>query len=301
MNLSQFDLFCQIARVKSFSKAAKLLHISQPAISAQIQSMEDYYSVRLFDRTPQGVSLTAAGTVLYDYAQKILAVHDDLERKLAMMCAASNRHLHVGATPTAGSYALACGIWTFKDKYPELDISLEIASSQNIIGKMLHKDLNLAIVEGPVENLKGIEQKTVFTDELIAIVPNEQPWRECTTVSLQDLLAHRLTLREEGSELHAILNYALQPLGMTYDDLKPRTIITNFDAIKSAVEAGYSVSICLRLAVQKEIRRGSLLARPIESLDSRVTYSLLYPDSDLTSVSKRFIRFIVAPGELEVC
>lgn len=301
MNLSQFDLFCQIARVKSFSKAAKLLHISQPAISAQIQSMEDYYSIRLFDRTPQGVSLTAAGTVLYDYAQKILEVHDDLERKLASMCAASNRHLSVGATPTAGNYALACGIWTFKDKHPDLDINLEIASSQDIIRKLLNNNINLAIVEGPVQNLKGTVQKTVFTDELIAIVPNKQPWREQTTVRLDDLIANRLVLREEGSELQAILDHALLPLGLTYNDLKPRTIITNFDAIKSAVEAGYSVSICLRLAVQKEIRRGLLMALPIEGIDSPVTYSLLYPDSDLTNVTKRFIRFILSPGELEVC
>lgn len=301
MNLSQFDLFCQIARVKSFSKAAKLLHISQPAISAQIQSMEEYYSVKLFERTPQGVSLTAAGAIVYDYAKKILEVHDDLERKLSSMCDANNKYLAIGATPTAGSYALACGIWTFKDKYPDLDINLEIGDSRTIITKILNKSINLAIIEGPVHTYKGIVQKTVFTDELIAIVPNRPEWQNKTVVRLDELLTNRLVLREEGSELQAILDQALSPLGITYNDLKPRTIITNFDAIKSAVEAGYSVSLCLRLSVQKEIRRGGLLALPVEGIIPHVAYSLLYPESDLTSTAKRFIRFITSPGELEVC
>jgi len=93
LHLNQLDLFCQVARVKSFSKAAKLLHISQPAISAQIHSMEEYYGIKLFERTPHGVVLTPAGNVLFEQAKQILDLHEDLERKLASMADEKNQHL----------------------------------------------------------------------------------------------------------------------------------------------------------------------------------------------------------------
>ena len=301
MQLGQFDLFCQVARVKSFSKAAKLLHISQPAISAQIHSMEEYYGIKLFERTPHGVSLTPAGTVLFDYAKQILELHEDLERRLTSMADEKNQKLIVGATPTVGGHALACGIWTFKDKYPDLQISLEIDNPQAVVTKIYEKDVDLAIVECPVRSYKGLTIKPVFTDELVAIVPNNEHWSGRTSVSLDELKKSRLILREEGSELHCILDEALRPLGLGFADLKPCTTISSSNAIKTAVENGHGVSISLRLTVQKELRHGNVLALAIENVDSRVEYNLVYRDDDLSSVAKRFIRFITSPGELEVC
>lgn len=301
MQLGQFDLFCQVARVKSFSKAAKLLHISQPAISAQIHSMEEFYGIKLFERTPHGVTLTPAGTVLFDYAKQILEMHEDLERKLTGMADEKNQKLVIGATPTVGSHALACGIWTFKDKYPDLQINLEINNPQEVVTKIFEKDVDLAIVECPVRNYKGLMIKTVFTDELVAIVPNNDHWAGRTSVTLEELMKNRLILREEGSELHYILDETLKPLNLRFTDLKPRTTITSSNAIKAAVENGHGVSIGLRLTIQKELRHGNVLALAIENIDPRVEYNLVYRDDDLSSVAKRFIRFITSPGELEVC
>lgn len=301
MQLGQFDLFCQVARVKSFSKAAKLLHISQPAISAQIHSMEEFYGIKLFERTPHGVSLTPAGTVLFDYAKQILELHEDLERKLTGMADEKNQKLVIGATPTVGSHALACGIWTFKDKYPDLQINLEINNLQEVATKVYEKDVDLAIVECPVKGYKGLTTKTVFTDELVAIVPKNEYWSAKTSVTLEELMKNRLILREDGSELHYILDEALKPLSLSFADLKPRTTISSSVAIKAAVENGHGVSIGLRLTVQKELRHGTILALAIDNIDPRVEYNLVYRENDLSSVAKRFIRFIISPGELEVC
>ncbi len=301
MQLGQFDLFCQVARVKSFSKAAKLLHISQPAISAQIHSMEEFYGIKLFERTPHGVSLTPAGTVLFDYAKQILELHEDLERKLTGMADEKNQKLVIGATPTVGSHALACGIWTFKDKYPDLQINLEINNLQEVATKVYEKDVDLAIVECPVKGYKGLTTKTVFTDELVAIVPKNEYWSAKTSVTLEELMKNRLILREDGSELHYILDEVLKPLSLSFADLKPRTTISSSVAIKAAVENGHGVSIGLRLTVQKELRHGTILALAIDNIDPRVEYNLVYRENDLSSVAKRFIRFIISPGELEVC
>ncbi|SDF09382.1 LysR family transcriptional regulator [Sporolituus thermophilus] len=301
MQLGQFDLFCQVARVKSFSKAAKLLHISQPAISAQIHSMEEYYGIKLFERTPHGVILTEAGATLFEYAKQILELHEDLERKLSSIADEKNQRLIIGATATVGSHALACGIWTFKDKYPELQINLEIGSLQEMIAKIYDKTIDLAIIECPVANYKGITKKSVFTDELVAIVPNNEQWAGKTSVTIEELTKSRLILPEEGSELHYILDQALEPLNLKFVNLKPRITISNSNAIKSAVEKGHGVSICLRLTVQKELRHGTLLALPIENIAQSVEYNLVYRDADLSGIAKRFIRFITLPGELEVC
>lgn len=301
MQLGQFDLFCQVARVKSFSKAAKLLHISQPAISAQIHSMEEFYGIKLFERTPHGVTLTSAGEILFDYAKQILELHDELERKLAGMADEKNQRLIIGATATVGSHALACGIWTFKDKYPDLHISLEIGSLQDMVARIDDHTIDLAIIECPIFNYKGLTKKSVFTDELVAIVPNNEQWTNKKSVTIDELTKHRLILPEEGSELQSILDEALAPLKMKFTDLKPRTTISNSNAIKSAVEKGHGVSVCLRLTVQRELRHGIVLALPIENITQSVEYNLVYRDAELSSIAKRFIRFIMAPGELEVC
>lgn len=301
MQLGQFDLFCQVARVKSFSKAAKLLHISQPAISAQVHSMEEFYGIKLFERTPHGVTLTPAGSILFDSAKKILELHEDLERTLAGLADEKNQKLVIGATPAVGSHALACGIWTFKDKYPDLQLHLEIANPQEIITRIYEKTIDLAILECPVQGNKGFTRKSVFTDQLIAIVPNNEHWSQKTSVTVEELIQNRLILREEGSELHAILDYALQPLNLKFTDLKPRTSISDSNAIKSAVERGHGVSICLRLTIQKELRHGAILALPIEGAEQNIEYNLIYRESDLSGIAKRFVRFITSPGELEVC
>ena len=301
MQLGQFDLFCQVARVKSFSKAAKLLHISQPAISAQVHSMEEFYGIKLFERTPHGVTLTPAGSILFDSAKKILELHEDLERTLAGLADEKNQKLVIGATPAVGSHALACGIWTFKDKYPDLQLHLEIANPQEIITRIYEKTIDLAIVECPVQGNKGFVRKSVFTDQLIAIVPNNEHWSQKTSVTVEELIQNRLIMREEGSELHAILDYALQPLNLKFTDLKPRTSISDSNAIKSAVERGHGVSICLRLTIQKELRHGAILALPIEGAEQNIEYNLIYRESDLSGIAKRFVRFITSPGELEVC
>lgn len=301
MQLGQFDLFCQVARVKSFSKAAKLLHISQPAISAQIHSMEEYYGIKLFERTPHGVTLTSAGGILFDSVKKILELHEDLERTLAGLADEKNQRLIIGATPTVGSHALACGIWTFKDKYPDLQINLEIGNPQEIIGKLYDKTVDLAIFECPIPGHKGLTRKAVFTDSLVAIVPNNEHWSKKTSVSIEDLTKDRLILREEESELHSILDHALKPLNIRFSDLKPRTYISDSNAIKSAVERGHGVSMCLRLTIQRELRHGTILALPIDGIDQTVEYNLVYREADLSGMAKRFIRFIASPGELEVC
>lgn len=301
MHLGQFDLFCQVARVKSFSKAAKLLHISQPAISAQIHSMEEFYGIKLFERTPHGVTLTPAGGILFDASKKILEMHEDLERTLAGLSDEKNKKLVIGATPAVGSHALACGIWAFKDKYPDLQISLEIGNPQEITTRLFDKSIDLAILECPIQSQKGLTLKEVFTDQLVAIVPNNDDWSGKSSVTVEELLNNRLILREEGSELQLILDYALQPLKMKFSDLKPQTSITDSNAIKSAVERGHGVSICLRLTIQKELRHGAILALPIDGVEQRIEYNLAYRESDLSGIAKRFIRFITTPGELEVC
>jgi molybdate transport repressor ModE-like protein len=299
MQLGQFDLFCQVARVKSFSKAAKLLHISQPAISAQIHSMEEFYGIKLFERTPHGVNLTPAGSTLFEYAKRLLQIHEELERKLTIMADEKNQRLTIGASPTVGSHSLAYGIWSFKDKYPELSTNLVIDSPQDIMKRILDKELDLAIIECPIRNLKGLTVKTILTDELVAIVPNSKKWVGKNTVSLDELSNNRLILRENGSELHYILDEALKPLNLSYADLNPYTTVTNTNAIIAAVENGFGVSIGLRLTVQSELKHGSILAIPISQISSKVEYSLIYREQELSHVAKRFIRFITTPSEIE--
>jgi LysR family transcriptional regulator, transcriptional activator of the cysJI operon len=302
MQIHQLEMYCMVARLKSFSKAAKLLFMSQPAVSNQIQSLENYYGTRLFDRHTHGVSLTSTGEVVYDYAIKILDLHDYMEKEIDRVLNVENKKLVVGASSSVGNYSLPCSIWTFKDKYPEIEISLEIANTSSIIQYVLEERVHLGVVEGPIEH-KDLASKDVSDDQLILIAPPTDEWLEYSQISIPDIKKHPLIMREHGSGIRKIwedivMNYSQIHL----DEFKIIAEMGSTDAIKSAVESGLGIAVLSRLSVQKELRRGTLTGIEIEGVANAIKYQLVYRrDKFQPSLTSRFIRFLSRPEERSFC
>jgi|GEM_PF-2304618 len=135
--LDQFRVFSIVAQTKSFSKAAKLLHLSQPAVSSKIQTMEEALGVKLFTRTSQGVKLTEAGKIAYEYTTRFLDMEQSMNNDINHFLS-SGHQLIIGSSCTSGNYALPGSISNFKQKFPQANIKLNISNSQETIGK-LHK------------------------------------------------------------------------------------------------------------------------------------------------------------------
>lgn len=301
MSLSQFEVFCTVAEEKSLTKAAKRLHLSQPAVSAQIKALESNYQLPLFQRTNQGVTLTSAGEIVYQYAQQLIHIHEDMEHALDAFTKSKGSQLVVGASTVVGGYPLPCSIWIFKEQHPEAIVKLEVANSANILEKVKTAALDLAVIEGPVET-NEIIVKPCGEDELVLITPYIDPWVNLEHITLTQLRQIPLILREQGSGLRCILEKALADQGLKVDDLQVYTEMGNLGSIKSAVEAGHGVSIVPRMTIRKEIYTKMLRALPITELDLRFTYKIIYHQNQILSdVAKAFIQLVTDPNERNFC
>ena len=120
---NELKIFCLVAEQQNFSKAAKALHMSQPAVSTHIKNLEGFYNGQLFERTSHGVVLTKVGEIFYAYAKRIQELQDEMEQEMACLLSAECKQVIVGASTTIGNVSLPCTIYMFKEEYPEVNIS----------------------------------------------------------------------------------------------------------------------------------------------------------------------------------
>jgi DNA-binding transcriptional LysR family regulator len=301
MNFYQFELFCMVVRTKSISKAARNLHLSQPAVSQQIQAMEGYYNVTLFNRSPQGVTLTVPGKVVYDYAQKFMTLFSDLEHDLDKLMGAENSNLVIGASTTIGNYSIPCSLWAFKQKNPQVNLRLDIKNSSEIFQGLVGNEYDLGLIEGETDTGNIIKRK-IHEYPLNIITPNQEPWTDMDSVSLEEITKTPLIIREKESGTRMTFEKFLKQNQIDLMNLNIITEMTSISAIKSAVQAGLGISFCPDIAVKKEVKQGSLLALPIKDFDISIPYYLIYqPEKFLSSIAKTFVRFVILPDQRFFC
>jgi len=289
-----------VTRLQSFSKAAKMLHLSQPAVSTHVKNLEEYYQGQLFDRTPHGVTLTKAGEVFHTYALKILEIQDEMEQQIETVFRHENNQIVIGASSTIGNVSLPCSIYLFKEQYPEVELCLNIANAEEVLGLVMADEVDIGVVEGETES-SSLMALPVVTDELVLIVPSRHP-AEGGVISLQDFLKHPLILREDGSGTRKILLTALARHGYSVNELNVITEMKNIYAIKSAVEAGLGGSIVPRLAVRKEAYTGTLKVLTITDMEMPLIFNIVYPKNrSLSTKTKLFIKFLTDPEESCLC
>jgi len=300
LDSNQLKIFCMVTRQQSFSKAAKLLHMSQPAVSTHVKNLEEYYQGQLFARTPQGVTLTKAGEVFYDYAQKILDLQDEMEQQIETVFKHENNQVVIGASTTIGNVSLPCSIYLFKEQYPEVELCLNIANAEEVLSMVMSDVVDIGVVEGDTES-STLKSLHVTSDELVLIVPPQHP-AEGDVISLQDFLKQPLIMREDGSGTKKILATALAHHGYSVNQLNVITEMKNIYAIKSAVEAGLGGSVMPLLAVRKEAYTGTLKVLRIMDMHMPLIFNIVYPNSrPLTTKAKLFIKFLTNPEESCLC
>lgn len=289
-----------VTRLQSFSKAAKMLHMSQPAVSTHIKNLEEYYQGHLFDRTPQGVVLTKAGEVFYSYALRILELQEEMEQQLESVLQKENNQIIVGASTTIGNVSLPCSIYLFKEEYPEVNIRLEIANADEVSRKVVADEVDIGVLEGYRESPE-MNVIPVTSDELVVIVPPNHPSTD-GTISLEDFLKQPIILREDGSGTRKLLAAELEKNSHSINDLNVITQMTTIDAIKSAVEAGLGGAVVPRLAVRKEAYLGTLKVLKIVGMNMPLDFNIIYPtNKPLSTSTKRFIKFLTNPEERFLC
>jgi len=264
MTLDQLQIFLAVAQHMHFTRASEALYITQPSVSAAIQSLEEQYGVKLFHRIGRRIELTEAGRTLQKEAQKILTQVELTERGLQELNDLQRGELRLGASQTIGSYWLPYFVSKFKQQYPSIRIDCTLGNTQEISTGTVTGLFDLGLVEGEVEPsvLVSLEQQIVGSDRLRIVVGQAHPWFEQAVVPACELTTTAWVMREQGSGTRQQFEQVLRQWGIEPADLTVILEMRNGEMVKAIVESGVGAAAISDLIIVKELRLD--LLRPIQ-------------------------------------
>lgn len=255
----RLQVFHTVAKLLSFTKAAEELHMTQPAVTFQIRQLEEHFNTRLFDRTHNRISLTEAGSKVYDFSDRIFVLNAEMENAVREITGEISGVLILGASTTIAEYMLPSLLGDFKRKYPDVSIRLKVSNSDGIVSMVENNTIDLGVVEAPVSN-KNLSVETCRTDQMVLIVPPDHELASEEVFDLRRLPDFPYICREEGSGTREVLRESMTHIGHEQQELQVVMELGSPEAIKGAVEAGMGISILSRSTVSKELALGSLVA-----------------------------------------
>lgn len=303
MNRYQLELFALTVEAQKISTAARLLHLTQPAVSNQIKHLERFYGTALLTRAKEGVRPTPTGDVLYRYAKEILRQYDLLDREIDDLTGAEDQQVIIGTTYTAGNYALPCQVWTFKDRYPKANLQIEIASIPDLSRRLLDRSITLAVIEGPAPALEGhpnVLARCLYADEIILVAASRSPWSK-RRLTQADLPGAPLVVPAAGWGVREVFAESLHAHGLAESALTIKAQMAGMEGIKATVEAGAGVGVITRSTVQRELRRGAFQDVTPAGWAISIGFKVFFQAEFVPSVARRFIRFVAQPEDLGPC
>jgi DNA-binding transcriptional LysR family regulator len=292
MTLRQLEVFLAIARDKSFSLAAKRIHLSQPTTSEHMQELRRELGTALFARRGRAIALTEAGRVFETYAARILSDIADARQAVTELEGLKRGSLLIGASTTPGIYLLPGLIGDFRSRHPGIELRLDIANSQIIEERVRANQLDLGIVGGH-ELARGEECLAAgLVDELVLVVPPHHPWARRRDVLPTLLVEQPLLVREEGSATRRVTERSLASAGVKYT---VRMELGHTEAIKQAVIAGLGVAFVSVYAISGEVTTGRLAALRLRGLPIRRHFHVIHNEGRALGASARaFLQHLEA-------
>jgi DNA-binding transcriptional LysR family regulator len=292
MELRKLDAFCKVVELKSFTRAAKAMLLSQPTVSEHIRSLENELDQKLVDRLGRKVEPTPAGRLLYQYADKILKTRAEALQAIARFGGIVTGRIRMGCSTIPGTYILPGLIGRFRDLHPEIKMTLHITSSRIIADKVLAGDIELGIV-GAKWNEGGLEWNPMFADELTLAVPPDHAWAREKSIVLEQLGREPFIFRERDSGTRRVFAAILERHGLREKDLQEVAEIGSTAAVKEAVKAGIGVAVVSACAVRDEVACGRLAAVSVRGLElQRPFYLITRKNRALSPVTSVFTAFL---------
>lgn len=292
MDLWQLQVFCRVVEAKSFSKAAALVHLSQPTVSSHVQDLEAHFGCRLIDRLSRQAVPTQAGRLLHSYARRLLSLRDETEAAMAEHQGRMRGTLVIGGSTIPGGYLLPITIGIFKKRYPEISVTLRIDDTSGIVGGILAGTLEMGVVGAEVKN-RSLFQEKVLNDRMRLIVPEGHPWAEKKRVPLAALLTEPFIVRERGSGTLQSIQESLSRIGRGLDELNIVAEMGSTEAIRQAIKNRVGVSILSTLAVDNELASGQLKALAVDGVDlTRSFYLTRHRQRSISPLGAAFLAVL---------
>ena len=288
MEIRQLKAFVAICETKTFTAGAKRTNITQAAISMQIRQLEDAVGLPLFTRTPRRVILTEAGELLLVRARTILREHDAALAEIAEIAGAEHGRLRIGsASAMFATVQLPAILEQLKGKFPNAEITVISGTSNRLVEKILHGDIDMAFVSFPVE-AHNIQTDLLFSDEIVAIADPQHRLAKEKTISAAALAHEPLILGEKGGNTRRMIDEFFAAA-----NVKPNVVmeLSRQEAINRMVENKMGVGIAGAKNVAREVREKRLVAWQIETAKIKWDLGLARLHGGYSSpIAKEFIN-----------
>ncbi len=287
------ETFCRVADLRSFSKAADDLFLTQPTVSGHILSLEQSLSLRLFDRARREVRLTKSGQVFHEYASRILSLRQDLLNALSEFSLGIRGELSLGTSTIPGEYLLPRLIGDFKKEHPSFIISLKIADTREVIEYVLDDRVEIGIIGAKV-NHPSLHYEKCAEDEIIVVAPSDHPLTRKKKASLDELLEEPWIIREEGSGTRLAVEKELRKRGKSFRQFNVATEMGSTSSVKAGVKAKLGLAFVSERAVKEEVRQGLLSRIDLEGFEPirRQIYIVSHRRRTLSPMGAEFFRFL---------
>ena len=262
MTLEQLRIFLAVAEYLHFTRAAEAIYITQPAVSAAIQNLEEQYSVKLFHRVGRRIEITEAGRLLQVEAQKILDQITLTERGLRELNNLQRGELQLGSSMTVGNYWLPDKISQFKRQHPGISVNCTLANAEEICEGTATGLFDLGLMTGEVKpSLQNIlQQEVVGSERLRIVVGRTHAWFGYEEILVDDLVTTSWVMRESGSGAQQMFEQALKDWGVELTQLDVVLVLSSSEMVKAVVESGVGAAAIPELMVEKELQLSTLQA-----------------------------------------
>ena len=286
MDFDQLEIFLEVARLASFSRAAEKRYRTQPAISSQIRALEEEVGARLLDRSGGRVSLTAAGKLFFKYAEDTIEHRKTILTEIAETERVPRGEIVVGANEGTCLHILPEVFAQFKRDYPGVSVSIKRSDYARILESILENAVDFGIVSLPV-NDNRLQAELIHRDELVAIMPAGHPLSSKKNVTVAEVAAFPLVVPKAGHTRDALDT-------LFYDrKLKPNLAmeLDSSELLKRFVAADVGIGFIARSNIEEDIRAKALAAVPLADAQVRRDLALVFrKDKSLSRAAKAFME-----------
>lgn len=289
MDFDQLHTFLEIVRLKSFSKAAQTCYRTQPAISAQIRQLEHELKVELFERFGSRISLTTAGGIFAEYAERLLDTRRQAQNSLNELETSPRGELVIAANEATCIYVLPSVFAEYKNQFPGVQLQVNRSYGSRVVAAVMENVADFGLTQLPVLE-KRVQIVEIYRDEVRAIVPAAHPIAQKESVSCEDLIPYLLLLPQAGVT-RTRLNTWFDPVE---DELRVSMELDSSETMKRFVMAGLGVSFLAASNCRQEVEAGALKAIPLAPEPMIRKLGLIYrKDKALPKAALGFIRVIL--------
>lgn len=285
LDYHKLKIFKTVADLKSFSKAAEVLFLTQPTVTLQIKKLENYLGVTLLKRDKSGISLTEEGKLLYEYANKIIEDYIQMEEALSSIKKDFSKILVIGASSTIGEFLLPKFLPSFLQEHKNLKLNLFIGNSKAVEEGILSKNFYIGLVEDEISSNK-ISATAFYEDEIVLIanancdIPEE--------IEVDQIKNYEFIFREKGSGTRNIVETALRKEGI---EIKPNIEISSSKAIARMVANSKYLAFVSKLVIENELRLKNLKVVKVKDFQIKRRFSYITQKNiRLPSTEREFIN-----------